>query len=89
MDFLCEQFSFEKKTHLIKTKETAAQATLKRTDRIKNLKETFSVKNPVVEGTNILLVDDVVTTGATIAEAGKVLKAHGAAAVIAFALAKG
>ncbi len=88
-DFLCEQFSFEKKTYLIKAKETAAQATLKRIDRIKNLKNTFSIKTAVVEETNILLIDDVVTTGATMAEAAKVLKAHGAAAVIAFALAKG
>lgn len=87
-DFLCEQFSFGKKKSLVKTIETKAQAALKRRDRIKNLKKTFSVEAMAVDGTNILLVDDIVTTGATMAEAAKVLKAHGAACLIAFALAK-
>ena len=51
---------------LIKTKETAAQKTLTRKDRITNLTECFKVENrEAVNGKTVLLVDDVLTTGAT------------------------
>jgi competence protein ComFC len=45
------------------------------------------VKNPV-QGKNILLIDDVFTSGATMNEAVKVLKAHGAKKIIALVIAK-
>ena len=56
--------------------------------RLNNLKDCFFIKNPgLVKGRNIIIFDDVVTTGATIKEARKTLKSAGAKKVIAFTLA--
>ena len=65
------------KDGLIKTKETAAQKTLTRKERISNLAECFKVENREgVKGKTVLLVDDVLTTGATSdAACKKLLKA--------------
>ncbi len=45
------------------------------------------VKNPI-RGKNILLIDDVFTSGATISEAVKILKANGSGKIIALVVAK-
>jgi len=81
-------FKLEKNT-LIKIKETEHQANIKeRRDRLKNLSDSFSVKNSkMIEGKNIILIDDVTTTGATLSEAKKILKQYGAKKVIAFTVA--
>jgi len=72
-------FKLEKNI-LVKTRETEHQATLRnRKNRLKNLANSFSVKNiELVKGKNIILIDDVVTTGATLDEAKKILKQAGA-----------
>lgn len=50
--------------------------------RKKNIKGVFSIKPAVlINGKNVLIVDDVATTGATIFEATKVLKRNGAKTV--------
>jgi len=74
---------------LIKTKETEHQVNIKdRSVRLKNLSNSFSVKNPeLIKGRNIILIDDVLTTGATLAEAKKTLKQFGVKKVIAFTIA--
>ena len=76
-------------TTLIKVKETTQQARIKnRTERLQNLKDSFALASPhKIKGRNIILVDDVTTTGATLKEARKVLKAGGAKEVYAFTLA--
>jgi ComF family protein len=73
---------------LVKIKDTPAQTTLRRGQRLKNLKGCFAVvdKNAVA-GRNIILVDDVTTTGATLKEARKTLKATGAKRILAVTLA--
>ena len=44
-------------------------------DREENVKDAFSIRHPEeLEGRHILLVDDVLTTGATIGSCGEVLK---------------
>lgn len=49
----------------------------------------FSVKQPnSIKGRHILLIDDVVTTGATIREAAKILRADGAVSVDALVFAR-
>jgi len=54
----------------------------------KNLSDSFSVKNPeIIKDKNIILIDDVLTTGATLTEAKKILKSFGAKKVIAFTVA--
>ena len=77
------------KNVLIKIKETEHQVNIKdRRDRLKNLSDSFSVKNPeIIKGKNIILIDDVLTTGATLTEAKKILKSFGAKKVIAFTVA--
>jgi competence protein ComFC len=81
-------FKLEKNV-LIKIKETQHQAKIKeRHDRLKNLSGSFSVKNEeLIKGRNIILIDDVLTTGATLNEAKKILKQFGAKKVIAFTVA--
>ena len=52
---------------LIKTVATQSQTKKNRAERIKNVKEVFALTNPqLLEGKHVLLVDDVITTGATI-----------------------
>lgn len=59
---------------LIKSKETINQASLNRVDRLGNLKDAFVCPLPnEVKGRNILLVDDVYTTGTTANECAKAL----------------
>lgn len=65
------------------------QAGLSEDDRRKNVKGTFRVrKGDVLRGKTVLLVDDVLTTGSTLSEAAKELKAAGAKCVLALTLAR-
>ena len=83
-----ENFTIESNV-LIKTKETEHQAHIKdRNKRLKNLSGTFGVKNgESIKERNIILIDDITTTGATLEEAKKVLKEAGARKIIAFTVA--
>lgn len=76
---------------LYKIKETPSQVSIKnRKERLSNLKGSFSVKNPeLIKNKNIILIDDVSTTGATLAEARKILKSSGAKKVISLVVARG
>ncbi|AMX01463.1 ComF family protein [Microbulbifer thermotolerans] len=64
-----------------------AQLRLKRSQRLRNPEHSFAVCSPV-EGRHIGLVDDVITTGATLEAAARALIAAGAAWVSAYALAR-
>lgn len=55
--------------------------------RKKNLKNVFALRK-TVEGKHIGVVDDVMTTGATVNEIAKLLKANGAVRVTVFAVAR-
>ena len=74
---------------LIKPKDTEHQARIEdRQKRLKNIIGSFSVKNPEkIKGRNIIIIDDVSTTGATLNEARKTLKQAGAKKIIAFTVA--
>lgn len=76
---------------LYKIKETPTQVSVKnRKERLGNLKNCFTVKNPeLIKDKNIILIDDVSTTGATLKEASKILKQAGAKKVIAIVAARG
>lgn len=57
-------------------KRTKPQKNLSANERKENLKGAFSCKEDL-KGKNILLIDDIFTTGTTIEEASKVLKKRG------------
>ncbi len=74
---------------LIKTKDTPHQSRAKsKKERLENLKNCFGVKQAEkIKGRNIILLDDVVTTGTTLKEARKTLRKHGAKKIICLTIA--
>ena len=57
---------------------------------IHNVKDKFAIKRRYsLEGQSILLVDDVMTTGATVNECARVLKQSGAREVLVLTAARG
>lgn len=76
---------------LEKVKETKSQTELKREDRQSNVEASFDVNAKMAEAVSdrdILLIDDVFTTGATLLECSKVLKKGGARFIYLLTLAK-
>lgn len=67
---------------------TESQTQKNLVERTENMLEAFQIKNEKkVKGKNILLIDDVITTGATIRECGKILQASGAGNIYAASIA--
>jgi predicted amidophosphoribosyltransferase len=76
---------------LVRARATIAQFDLDRTHRASNVAGAFATRPEVehlVRGRWVLLVDDVVTTGATIAACASALETAGALAVSAIAVAR-
>ena len=77
-------------TTLVRHRATQQQAQLGRADRKKNVAGAFEVcKQAAIEGTHILLVDDVYTTGSTMQACAEALLAAGAKEVRGWSLARG
>ena len=72
---------------ILKTRDTAHQSDLKAKERQNNLKGAFECKRQV-RGRHIVVVDDVLTTGATANEISKTLKKYGASRVDIWACAR-
>jgi len=71
-----------------RVKNTQSQTKLNSNERAENMNEAFSIKNKKrIEGKNILIVDDVITTGITVLELAKKLKEYGAAKVYCLSIA--
>lgn len=74
---------------LVRTRDTAPQYGLTFEQRRRNIRGAFAVPRPAeVAEKRLLLVDDVLTTGATIGECARVLKKAGAAEVVVLTLAR-
>lgn len=73
---------------LIRVRKTAYQYSLGRAARFENIKGAFDVRAGV-DVSRILLVDDILTTGATMSECAKRLKRSGVTAVDCYTLCKG
>ncbi|MCK5106289.1 MAG: ComF family protein [Elusimicrobiales bacterium] len=77
------------KNAITRTKNTASQTTLNKEERKTNISNAFSISKPeLIKGKNIILIDDVATTGNTLEELAKTLKKAGARKVAAFTLAR-
>lgn len=74
---------------LQKTKQTKTQSLLKPEERKQNIENAFCIKNTeLVKDRNIILLDDIYTTGATVNEISKILKDAGAKSVFVLVIAK-
>jgi ComF family protein len=72
---------------LVRVRDTKAQALLNKHERKSNIRRAFAVRGVVPE--HVLLIDDVITSGATLGEAARLLKKRGAQKVWALTIAHG
>jgi ComF family protein len=78
---------------LVRSRATVAQYRLDRRHRARNVRDAFELRSgsgsaPAVTGRWVVLVDDIVTTGATLVACADALLAAGAAAVSAVTVAR-
>lgn len=72
---------------LTRRRATRSQTRLSRAQRWTNVSGAFLVRSPEeISGRHVMLVDDVLTTGATLAAAARALRDQGAGSITAFAL---
>lgn len=86
---MCRHWGVAPETLLQKTKNNAAQSSLSsRAERQENVAGAYAaVQAEKIRGARILLIDDILTTGATLREAARVLREAGAESVICATLA--
>ena len=73
--------------NLVSKRWTKNQAELEKEERLSNLQNCFMVKNPAPK--DIIIVDDVFTTGSTVKELAAVLRRAGAENIRVITLARG
>ncbi len=74
---------------LKRTRKTPTQTRLDRSERMENLRGAFKVRSPAqVKGKDLVIVDDVFTTGSTVEECSRVLLKAGAASVRVITVAR-
>ncbi len=74
---------------VVRTRPTAPQVGLNPKERQHNVKGAFAVPEPgVVKGKNLLLIDDLFTTGATVTECARILRKAGARQVEVLTVAR-
>ncbi len=97
IDFLCQETLKNlpigmiklEKHGLLKIKDTKSQALLKnRAERLKNVAKSMIADKKTFSGKNVVVIDDVMTTGATFDEARRALVEAGAKKIVFFALAR-
>jgi ComF family protein len=78
---ISEETGIPMKDMLKRVKNTKTQTRLTESEREKNVLNAFTLQTNNIEGLNVLLIDDVLTTGATLNECARMLKHAGAAEV--------
>lgn len=73
---------------LVRQRNTVAQSTLTRSERLSNLKGAFVVRKELCRDRSIVLVDDVMTTGTTLRTCAATLRKAGAGRVDVLVLAR-
>jgi ComF family protein len=74
---------------LVRVRATPSQGLLGRSQRRRNVQGAFRLRRPkVIEGRRVLLIDDVLTSGATVGECARALMRAGALAVDVLTLAR-
>jgi ComF family protein len=74
---------------LIKSKWTKSQTALSKVERQKNLSNSFACNSKyLIHNQNILLIDDVFTTGTTVQKCSQILKLAGAASIIVLTIVR-
>lgn len=88
-DYIASEFNKDVlNDKLIRSRYTKTQTELEENERLLNVKDSFSVsENKDIKGKILLLVDDVLTTGASCSEAAYALKKAGANIVFVLTLA--
>lgn len=86
VDYISRQLNIKKLDNFKKIKNTKAQHTLTKEERIDNLSGAFSLDMDI-EGARVLLVDDLITTANTVLEIIKELKKRKASEVVSLAIA--
>ena len=61
----------------VSSEKTTAQKKLDRQERMENLRDAFALSERWKPVANVLLIDDIYTTGATVEQAAKILKRQG------------
>ena len=83
------EISLPSRPVLERIRYTTTQTALDRAERMENLHNAFRLrKNADVRGLQVLLIDDVLTTGSTLSECARVLKRAGAISVHAATAAR-
>ncbi|MCM8783731.1 MAG: ComF family protein [Candidatus Omnitrophica bacterium] len=76
---ISKKFSKALLKNIYRVKFTLPQSELNAEDRLSNIKGAFKIKKPEhIRGKNILIIDDILTTGSTVDECAKLLKSNGA-----------
>lgn len=73
--------------NVLRTRPTPPQADLPHKERKKNVRGAFECRTDLT-GRRLLLIDDVMTTGATVNECARVLKLHGADSITVAVIAR-
>lgn len=82
-----EGLKYEKILRKIKNNER--QSSLSKEKRSQNVKGVYQIQNSqIIEGKKVILFDDIYTTGNTVQECSKVLKANNAKEIMVLTLAK-
>jgi ComF family protein len=90
---LCKHLSHDKTDTrlLLRIKDTLTQSTLSRSERLHNVKAAFAVeplRAQALQGKRVVLVDDVMTSGATLFAAAAALRQAGASHITAIVFAR-